>query len=123
MAMCGFGLKTGWSWTPTKTGTLYIWIHGRVSNASSLDGVQVQGRYGTGTAPSPNALATGTGFGLPQNYLAPAGGQQPFGGFVCAARIAGLTLSTPIWIDIAIASLVGGLAEVQDVDCMILEAY
>jgi hypothetical protein len=123
--MCGFGLKTGFSFTPKATGTLYVWITGFTNNSVAGSGNTIRGAFGTGTAPSPNAVATGTNFGLPKRFVQGATGPvvAPDVGFTVMGRIPGLTLNTAVWFDLAILGVTSGIATVQDVDCVIMEDY
>jgi hypothetical protein len=117
--MCGFGLKTGFSFTPKTSGTLYVCISGTTTNPAGGT-TSIAGRFGTGTAPSPDATLTGTGFGLPQRVK--FGSTTQVIGFTVMGRLPGLALNTAVWVDLALQSASPfGLALVQDVQCVIFE--
>lgn len=117
----GLGLITGFSYTPTRTGNLMVWVAGQAFNSTAAgDGVTIRGRWGTGTAPS-NAATTGLGtqFSIDQRFVgSTTGGKQ---GFNVMGKLTALTIGVPVWIDLSLLAVTGGGASVQDVQCMIAE--
>lgn len=100
--------------TPVVTGRVVIIINGTTFNATAIaDGVTLQISYGTGTAPANAAALTGTQVGGIQKYVAATtAGKAPF---CLAANVTGLTLGTAYWIDLAVADITGGTADITDV--------
>lgn len=95
--------------TPVRTGVVLITISGTAlaSTVTAGDGVAFQVSYGTGTAPTNAASLAGTQVGTAQSMKNPttviaADVAVPF---CIQARVTGLTLLTPYWIDLAAKSL------------------
>jgi hypothetical protein len=119
--MCGFGLKTGFQFTPKATGTLYVTITGLLSS-NTTGGAILSLRFGTGTAPSPNAVVAGTNAGIPLSY-APVGAGA-LNHFTLGVRISGLTLNTAVWIDLSLTpGAASALALLSNVNSVIMEDY
>jgi hypothetical protein len=93
------GLST--TFTPVSTGNVLVRITGVGSTATGAANFGLEGRYGTGTAPSNGVALTGTGF--PQGVLtlrgAVASGPTSF---LVEAKITGLTVGTAYWFDLAL---------------------
>lgn len=119
-AMMGLGATAGFAYTPVATGRLLILVAGVAMNSTDPgDGTTITGKYGTGSAPANAAASTGTTFGAAQHFVASTtAGQQ---GFTVLGLISGLTLNTPIWIDLVLVAVSGGGSTVKDVQCVILE--
>jgi hypothetical protein len=84
--------------TPVRSGKIAVTICGSGSSNATGGAFQVVIRYGTGTAPVNGAALAGTSIGgsaRGQSYTANAPGA-----FCVSAVITGLTLATPIWIDL-----------------------
>jgi hypothetical protein len=117
----GLGLVSGFSITPQVTGRIAIFVAGMVLNSTAAgDGVNINGRYGTGTAPS-NGATTGLGtqFSITQHFIASTtAGQQ---GFTVIGKVTGLTLNVAVWIDLSIVAVTGGGASVKDVQIVVYE--
>lgn len=118
--MQGLGLVSGFSITPQITGRIAIIVAGIALNSTAAgDGTNIQGKYGTGTAPANAAAVTGTTFGLLQHFIASTtAGQQAF---VVMGNVTGLTLNVAVWIDLAIQAVTGGGATIKDVQVMAWE--
>jgi len=91
--------------TPTFTGIVLVTISGTlISSANTInEGIKYQISYGTGIAPASNATLTGTQVGVLQEYTNPvavtaADVHVPFS---ISTVIAGLSLNTAYWIDLA----------------------
>lgn len=104
--------------TPRVTGKIFVVISGSISNDTATDGAQVQLRHGTGTAPTNAAALTGTtGGGLVKFTQALAGQEQQFSSQYI---VSGLTVGTAYWLDVGLAAITAGTANIYDVS---LTAY
>lgn len=105
--------------TPQVTGKILLMVSGTLSNDTILDGVSIQLRTGTGTAPTNGTALTGTtAGGLLQFNTAVAGEKAP----VCAqAIVSGLTLGTAVWLDVGLAAITGGNASLKNVSVTAFE--
>jgi hypothetical protein len=108
------GLMTGLGGaiTPQGSGVVLVILSGYSKNTTNVAGDGCAGtmRYGTGTAPTNGAALTGTAFGSTfetQNERAVV----DLFGFCVHGIITGLTIGTPYWLDLALATLVGGTAQ------------
>lgn len=117
--MAGYGL----AFTPSKTGKVIILVKAVVYNATAGDGLDIPGfRYGTGTAPTNGAAATGTNiFKQILRYTAiPTGSNNEPLGF--GVYVTGLTLNTAYWFDLSFNVVTGGTAHILWVDAFFIEA-
>ena len=84
------------------------------ANNTNTTGTVVQIRYGTSTAPTNGAAATGTAvggaplLGLHTNFAADTVG------FAVQAIVTGLTPSTAYWIDLGVAAPGGATSKVEN---------
>jgi hypothetical protein len=108
--------------TPTRTGAILVIINGDLSNSLASDGLTYQAYTGTGTAPTNGTApasagttraAAGNAIVLTNN-ASTAALRIPFSAI---AIVTGLTLSTQIWIDLALNANIGGTATAFDVAC------
>ena len=95
--------------TPTNTGNVQITITGSITNGTGGDGANVQMRYGTSTAPTNGAAATGTALGTAVNFTNGAAITQTVP-FSLTAYATGLTPSTAYWLDLGLQATTGGTA-------------
>ena len=91
--------------TPNTTGVVEVTISGSSQNSSSHTNA-IQIRYGTGTAPTNGAAATGTVIGgvvniAPIAITGSANGNCPFS---LQGILTGLTISTAYWFDVLLQS-------------------
>ena len=98
--MTGFG--SSWTLTPTTTGRVRIKVTG--SSALSLGSapqISINLRFGTGTAPSSGAAATGTQMLTSDYYgVSSVNAVSSYGAPICMeAEVTGLTLGTAYWFD------------------------
>ena len=111
--------------TPTQTGKILIIISGDMDNdTGDTNGAQVQIRTGTGTPPINGAALTGSAQGgLVKMVVDTSGGgvSIPRVPFSLNAIENGLTLNTPVWIDISLASITGGNSRVRDISISVVE--
>lgn len=84
--------------TPASSGTIMITIDGLVSSSGISGASTVQIAYGTGTAPTLNAAATGTVKGSLLTCTSNAGGS--YTPFSTTAIVTGLSSGTAYWIDL-----------------------
>jgi hypothetical protein len=107
--------------TPTGTGKVHVCVSGDAHNATNNDGVSIQLRTGTGTAPANAAALTGTAQGNPVKWTASSStNRAPFE--ICR-NVTGLTVNTAVWIDLGVAAITGGTADVQDLTISANEVY
>lgn len=89
--------------TPTATGKILINVRGSFANSTNGDFVEVECLYGTGSAPTNGAAVTGTVVGAfqrsDQNNANAGNVRYPFN---VGGLVTGLTLSTQVWIDVAL---------------------
>ena len=108
------------SFNPQSTGNMTLTISGSVSNNTAGDGVVVQCRYGTGTAPVNGAALTGTSCGSAPLAQNPSGGTISVPFSVGASGLV-LTKWTPYWFDIGLTAVTGGTATVQNISISAVE--
>jgi hypothetical protein len=113
------GLGANFSITPSNTGKVFAIISGMVLNSTAAgNGVNVRGRYNTGTAPINGATASGNALGAIQHFVASTTtGQQGF----CIHGIVSLTVGVAWWFDLTLVAVTGGGATVKDVQFSCLE--
>ena len=108
--------------TPESLGRVCIIISGNLTNSAGAigDGAKVRIRYGTGAAPANADALTGTAIGnMVTSVLEEA--VSDLQAFSCQAIITGLTIGTAYWIDLAVAAVVGGSAEVKNLSISAFE--
>jgi len=97
--------------TPATTGRIKITIAGTIVAPTSVvvnNGISYQISTGTGTAPVNAATLTGTQVGPVQTYtsaVAPTAAADVHVPFSISYLVTGLTLGTPVWIDLAAKSV------------------
>lgn len=99
--------------TPTKTGRVTFTISGQMANNTLNDGVTVDLRTGTGTAPTNGAAVTGTLRGVSQTATALIANERS--GFSLTFPVTGLTLGTAVWYDLSLLAVTGGTASVTGI--------
>jgi len=107
--------------TPIGSGKIMVAMTGSMANNAAGGGAKPQIRWGTGTPPASAAGPVGTASGnLPQlvNLSSTASLRVPF---AVNASITGLTPGTPIWIDLSLAAISTGTANVYDLCATINE--
>jgi hypothetical protein len=105
--------------TPQYTGRALIVLTGNVANSTLMDGINVQLRYGTGSAPANGGAATGTAIGALNKTTSAVNAQKT--GVALQAIVTGLTLATAIWIDVTLAAVTGGTVTLTNVSLSALE--
>ena len=97
--------------TPATSGNVTITISGTIispTGALAGDGISYQLSEGISTAPSNGAALTGTQIGVPQAAsleVAATAAADVSIPFSLSYRVTGLTVGTPVWIDLAAKSL------------------
>jgi len=118
--MMGLGaLGTPASITPGVTGRVRLQISGQMANSTINDGVTVDLRYGTGTAPANGAAVTGTLGGISQTATSLVAAQRS--GFTIQAVVTGLTVGTAYWFDASVLAVTGGTASIFGVTATAVE--
>ena len=102
--------------TPTKTGTVCVWITFLADNSVTTDALNVQGQFGTGTPPTYGAAVSGTAFGEPKSVT---GSFQST--ILLMAKVTGLTLNTAYWFDCSLQAVSAGTANIKQVDMILME--
>jgi hypothetical protein len=107
--------------TPIESGKIVIFINGTISNNAAGDGAKAKIHYGIGTAPINGAALTGTAVGNQPSVINNANMAGARVGFSCIAVITGLTLGSAIWLDLELAAITGGTANIYDVGITAIE--
>ncbi len=116
--MEGLGLA-GCTITPVRSGTIIVIINYNLQATTSGQYAQAQGKYGTGTAPSNGATASGTNIGAQQTMW--ASGSFTAGNYTLLVALAGLTLNTAYWFDFAVTSGSGQVCQTISVSFLAFE--
>jgi hypothetical protein len=95
--MAGIGSTA--TYIPALTGNLLIRITGLAGTATDVSTVGLQGRYGTGQAPSNDGGLTGTPFGPAITCSSQAVTTTGTCPFTLEAKVTGLTIGTKYWVD------------------------
>ena len=106
--------------TPRVTGRLLIIITGQATSSVAGDGCAIQSYIGTGNGPANGAALTGTALGSLQHFIASSttAGEQ---GWVICVIASSLAIGTAIWIDIGLAAITGGNANIYGIDVAAIE--
>jgi len=107
------------SFTPLYSGRVKIIITGEASNNTAGDGFTVNAAYGTGAAPANGAAATGTVVG--NSVSGASAAANALFHFSIVAVVTGLTVGTPIWIDLQLAAVTGGAASISNLSVIVEE--
>lgn len=103
------------SFTPSRSGNVFITVSGDMDKDISSMGAQTQIRYSTGVAPvNGDALTGSTIGGLVQSNASRDA-------FSLNGIVYGLTLNTSIWIDISLATFISGTARIRDLSVSVIE--
>jgi hypothetical protein len=105
-AMCGLGYSGPFVFTPTQTGRVEISISASLLIPTNGSLGECTLAYGTGTAPSNGAAASGTLVGgIAQLTADAANSRAPFS---VSAVLTGLVLNTQYWVDLQALNTTGG---------------
>jgi hypothetical protein len=106
------GLGSSWTLTPEHSGRVEIEVMGTSYNDTPSKITELKARYGTGAAPS-NGNLTQPGTAMTTSIRNPGFGISSVGtSFLYRASANGLTLATPYWFDMEMASGLGGSSTV-----------
>lgn len=116
--MGGFG--TDWKITPSKTGRVRVCVTGCVELSNSLGTAAFQVKYGTSTAPIQGSATIGTS-GTVGEYSSYGAAMRS--NFAIEFELSGLTLSTPIWLDLSCRQLSSGTCTLTPISVLIEEIF
>lgn len=105
--------------TPTRGTKIVVMISGQMENSVVNDGVIVDLRFGTGTAPANGDAVTGTLVGISQQHTALVAADRS--GFCVMGKVTGLTVDVAYWLDLSVCAVVGGTASVTGVSVVAYE--
>lgn len=106
--------------TPAYTGKVLISIVGSVQNQTGVgDGATIQIAYGTGTAPTNGATATGTVAGPLIGYVSST--TNAIVPFALTAIVTGMSTGVAHWVDLQVAAVVAGTAAATDIGITLVE--
>jgi hypothetical protein len=120
-SLVGVMMGLAGAFTPVATGKILIVVTGSISNNTLSDGALVQIRHGTGTAPVNGAAITGTADGKPIRMINNANTAALRVPFALVAVVSGLTLGVANWIDLSLAAITAGNANVFDICIDVME--
>lgn len=107
------------AYTPTKSGLVRWELYGAMSNTVGGDGVGMDIRRGTGTAPNNGDAATGTAYNAYTLYnTIPTNGGYTFFDIEGTAQ---LTVGTTYWFDTGLCAITGGTAAITHLHFDLLE--
>lgn len=109
--------------TPQFTGRVVVTVCGTLTNSTGTagNGAKAQIRYGTGAAPANGAALTGTAVGSTQSaILERATANDPYP-FSLLTLVTGLSIGTPVWIDISLAAIAAGTGVASGLNVMAFE--
>jgi hypothetical protein len=101
--------------TPKAGGIVTVTVSGNLVNNTLGDGSTADLRYGTGTAPANGDAVTGTRC-AGDAYVGTTAAAVEHSPFSLTCIIAGLTIGTPIWIDLSFAAVTGGTASITQLN-------
>jgi len=108
----------------TRIEYVMVQIEGQITNQTTGDGALATLYYGTGGAPSNQAALIGTAKGKPAKLDAvPTGAKKwPFGITTILGTVGSpLTVGTAYWIDLALAAVTGGTANLYGLEVVVTE--
>jgi hypothetical protein len=109
--LTAFGL--GFTFQPTRTGNCLLIVTGVAQNTGATI-TNIQGRYGTGTAPVKGSQGgLGNQFGLQQGVC--GSGDSDWIAFCITSVLQGLNVFQNYWVDVAAASASGTGGSIRDV--------
>ncbi len=102
--MQGLGVSPGWAITPKTTGRIGILATGIINNDLIGGGgvTKLELRYGTGSAPTNGAAATGTSAAPELSLTDPIASAAVL--YLIYAEVSGLTVATQYWFDFSVRS-------------------
>lgn len=107
------------AFTPRSTGRMLVVVTMRGANSTAASGALAQIRFGTGTAPTNGAAATGTAVGAATHAISTAANE--FNTIALTAIITGATVGTALWVDLGEAAVTSGTATLTNISVSIVE--
>ena len=106
--------------TPVRSGIIMVQVEGQMQNNTTGDGAVAKLYYGTSTAPANGTAATGTQKGkqAQMDAFPTAAKKWPFG---ITTIITGLPLNTAVWLDLLLAAITGGTANLNNLEIVVSE--
>lgn len=96
------GLGASCKVTPATSGRVRFTVKGNVTNNNSSKNTTIQGRYGTGTAPSNAAALTGSAFDA-AIVVTTTAASSPLSFFTADGTVTGLSVGVQAWFDVSVA--------------------
>lgn len=112
-------MAVGGAITPVNSTRIWVSVSGQMANSTAGDGVTIDIRYGTSTAPINGAAVSGTLVGIAQTSTSISALQKS--GFCVSAPVAGLTVGTAYWFDVSVMAVTGGTASITGVTASAME--
>lgn len=107
--------------TPTYSTRVFFMITGVIANNTSGSGSNALLKFGTGTAPTNGAAATGTTIGNASTFYPTPNANNIYVPFVTQGIVAGLTTGTAYWFDIDQYSTTSGTTTMLQITCTAFE--
>ena len=116
--------------TPLVTGRIFLIASGTMKNDTTADGVTIDLRYGTGSAPSNGNAVTGTLVGIAQTFTALTGSLTnafSIQGIITGLAVPGVNSlgatgsTTAVWLDLTALKISAGTASVANVSISAFE--
>jgi hypothetical protein len=118
-SLIGVMMGLGMTFTPTKSGNFLLMATAIIYNATSVDGVTAELRYGIGTAPSNGTPLAGTNICVAgENNIPAATASTPV---ALIAFVGNLTVGVTYWLDLSLAAIAGGTANAINVTLTVVE--
>ena len=114
------GLGNVFTVTPVNTGRVAAIVGGTCANSGANGGLNITGRYGTGTPPANGvAAAAYATWSITQQYFMTSA--KDVSGFTVVGGFTGLVDGAAVWFDLSIAATGGGTASITNTQCLIWE--
>ncbi|MCK1543265.1 hypothetical protein IVB12_15220 [Bradyrhizobium sp. 179] len=107
--------------TPASTGRVQVWFVGSQADSAASWTHTVNVRYGTGTAPANAAAITGTAVLGNSNSNTVISSSGVVTSFNIGGIASGLSIGTPYWFDMNLATGSGGTGSLSNMNCSIVE--
>jgi len=111
----GSSTKLGYTPIAGGSGKIMIVISGFAQSDTAKDGINIKLAYGSTTAPTNGAGATGTVIGPTISLTAAATSQKVNSPFFYNYYLTGLSAGTPYWIDFQVEATTGGTASISNI--------
>jgi hypothetical protein len=118
----GSSTKLGYTPIAGGSGKIMIVISGFAQSDTAKDGINIKLAYGSTTAPTNGAGATGTVIGPTISLTAAATSQKVNSPFFYNYYLTGLSAGTPYWIDFQVEATTGGTASISNIYAQVWDA-